>query len=375
MSQLATEKLEYAVRPFALRDVADVLELYEVIWDHERTEEWLQWRFGANPLVDDVQMIVAEADGQVIGTEPTLVFRMRAGPERFTAYQPADWMVHPDYRRKGVFSRMTETFLERFGDRADLYFNFPSDVLVPGLEKFDWTIISPRSTLYRVQDPSAILARRNGDDGTVRSTVFRTASRLATPVSRGYLGVRDRLVSPVSVAVERYDSIPVSAFVSAYESSLPDALHVERDEDFYEWRFDNPLWDTTAYVARRDGDVEAGVVTASEKRFGVPITTLLEVVPLDGSADSEVYRALLQTIVGDARDAALIQVSGDVIPDEVANQFGFFSSNEFPLAAVTNQPPLAVRPATDREDTWRVGSYDPTRGDHWHLSLADRDIA
>ncbi|MFW5919775.1 MAG: GNAT family N-acetyltransferase [Halanaeroarchaeum sp.] len=374
MSQLATDEPQYTVRRFTPNDVADVLELYEEVWYHERTGEWLEWRFGANPLVDDVQMIVAEAEGTVVGTEPALVFRLRAGDQRVTAYQPADWMVHPEHRRRGVFSRMTESFLETFGNRTELYFNFPSEVLVPGLEKFDWTITPPRSTRYRIQDPAAILARRNGD-GTMGATMLRAVARAATPLSRGYLHVRDRLAITNGVTVERHDSIPASAFVSAYERGVPDALHVERDEPFYGWRFENPLWETTAYLARRDGDVEMGVVTATEERSGVPITSILEVVPLDGSAGAVAYGALLQAIVSDARDAALIQVSGDVIPEAVARRFGFLSTNEYPLSRVTNQPPLAVRPADERLDSWHIGPYDPTNQADWHLSLADRDVA
>lgn len=66
-------------------------------------------------------MVVAEKDGDMVGAEPLLPFRLRVGPRTLDGYQPVDWIVHPDHRRQGFFSRMTEFFLEQYDD-ADLLF-------------------------------------------------------------------------------------------------------------------------------------------------------------------------------------------------------------------------------------------------------------
>ena len=100
------------IRPYESADRERFLSLYQTVWDQSRSVDWFRWRFEENPYRDGVQMIVAEVDGELVGVEPILPFRLVTIASTYDVYQPVDWMVHPDYRRQGVFTRMTEALFE-----------------------------------------------------------------------------------------------------------------------------------------------------------------------------------------------------------------------------------------------------------------------
>ena len=188
-AQPAASEAPYAVRRYRPADRPGFLSLYEDVWGRPKGEAWFKWRFERNPYADGVEMVLAECDGRIVGAEPLLPLRLTDGTERVAAYQPVDWIVHPDHRRRGLFTRMTERLLEAYADRAALFFNFPSEALRPGLEKFDWTEVGPVATRYRVQRPGRAVA----DTKRPTSRAVSLLARTSVPAVRAGLRVADRL--------------------------------------------------------------------------------------------------------------------------------------------------------------------------------------
>lgn len=376
MSQLEQRGSGYEYRVVEPGDRRRFLSLHRDVWGHERGDAWFRWRFERNPYVDETPMVVAERDGQIVGAEPCLAFRLRVGEETVPALQPADWAVHPEHRERGVFTGMTERLLERYDDGpARLYFNFPNDALVPGLEKFDWSIRNGPTTYYRIHDPERVARQGSGSKREFRSIASRNLGRLVTPLTLGYLGARDRLRKRVDgYTVERHESIPVDVFTEL-AAGPDDAIHVVRDAAYYRWRFANPRWETTAYVARRAGEPVAACLTATERRGTLQTAAVLDTVPRDGSVESDVFRALLSPVVEDAADADVVKIGEGPIPDAVLDAFGFRANDAFPMSALSNQAALAVRSTEETAGSRvEIGGVDPTERP-WELALADQDVA
>lgn len=375
MSQLE-QRTGYDYRVAGPADRDGYLALRETVWGRERSREWFQWRFLQNPYVDETPMVVADRDGKIVGAEPCLAFRIRVGSETGIALQPADWAVHPDHRRRGVFSGMTERLVEARARRpGDLYFNFPNEMLEPGLEKFDWELRPGPTTYYRIQRPRRVLEHGPSAKRDFKTTASRWLGRLATPSVRRYLRVRDRLRrSADRVRIERRDELPVGALTGlATPARAP--IHVVRDRDYYEWRFDNPRWETTTYLAQRDGSPAAACVVCREERGGLDTTAIMETVPRDGSAEPQTFHALLEAVVEDATDTDVLKIGDGPIPASVLARFGFWPNDEPPISRLATQSTLAVRPVDGTDpDGWGIGDLDPTKRG-WSLSLADQDVA
>ncbi|MFW5974108.1 MAG: GNAT family N-acetyltransferase, partial [Natrialbaceae archaeon] len=153
----------YQVRPYRPSDREEFLSLYESVWGRRKDADWFEWRFGANPYREEIRMIVADSEDGLVGAEPLLPFRLRADGTEWEAYQPVDWMVHPDHRRQGLFTRMTEQLLDRYLPEVSLLFNFPNSQLRPGLEQHDWEMVGSVVCRYRIQSPETFVDRANAE--------------------------------------------------------------------------------------------------------------------------------------------------------------------------------------------------------------------
>lgn len=366
----ADEDDPYVIRPYEPDDRDDFLELYDQVLG-DRDDEWFRWKYEENPYADHVPMIVATYEGRVVGTKPALPLELRAGSETYQALQPADVMVHEDHRRRGLYSRTTERLKERYRDReAALFFNFPNEATLSGSLKHGWRIVEEVPTYYRVQRPEALV---DDDDDRER---LETLARLGGPFVRGYFRAREQLVeSPTDVTVRRFADVPVAQFVELYERAIPGTIHANRDETFYEWRFENPNWSYDAYVATRRGEPIAGVVTGTRFEDGTKETCLTDVVPLATTRDRrDGLTAIIERIVADRRDVAMLAASGRAIPSELLAKFGFRSDQSLPFSTVTQPTTQVTYPlADDGGHEWTVAGRAIADPSNWTVTFAEQD--
>lgn len=366
---------EYRVRPFRPADRDGFLDLYETVWGHEKGSGWFGWRFEDVPW-GAVRMAVVESRGAgrsgtgIVGAEPLLPFRLRVGDRVVDAYQPVDWIVHPDHRRRGLFTRMTEFVLDDLALDASLCFNFPNDQLLSGLESFDWRVVGRAGTRYRIQNTAALAARGNWETGHAATSALL---RIGTPLLRRGLDVVDGLSTPPpDVTVQRVQGVPSETVGGLYAEAVPDCVHVPRTRQYLDWRFANPRWEVTTYVARRGDEPVATVVVATESLGDTRLTQLLDVQPMtDRRRRVGAIRGLLDAVVRDAADADLLKASATTC-STLLRRRGFWRDDAVPLSYVASRTTQAVLAL--EADALTVGEYDLTDPDSWQLELADRDI-
>lgn len=376
MSSLRDETRGRRIRDYRSGDLGGFLDLYETVWDRRRDAAWFRWRFEENPYVDHVPMVVARSDGDLVGAEPCLVFRLRSGETTTLGFQPADWIVHPDHRRQGLFTSMTEATLDRYADGpAGLYYNFPSDAILPGLQKQGWRVCGTVPTFYRIQNPSAVVAQKL-PSGKSTTRMALALGRMSKPLAGGYLELVDRYPrSGTDVSVEAHETLPVETLTALYERTVPEQIHVQRDADFYRWRFDNPDWSVRTYVASSDGGPVAALVVGTECVRGCVATRLLDVLPLDGSAPEPTLRALVHRAVDDASGADMVAYSGTAISSGILCRCGFQTDDSFPLSYLSRQSSMVARPVTrDADGPWPFEDRNPADVSDWTLSMAGQDI-
>jgi len=364
---------DYRIRPFRPSDRAGFLSLYETVWGSRKDPEWFDWRFGSNPYGDSVRMVVAETDDRIVGAEPLLPFRLRVGDRRLAAFQPVDWLVHPDHRRRGLFTRMTERLLAHHADDATLMFNFPTDALLPGLESFDWRVVGDLPTSYRVQNPRPFVTDAVGPTA---QRVLGPALRVASAATTYGLALLDRLNAPATdYTVETHDRLPVQTVERLYAATAPAAIHVPRDEPYLTWRFDNPNWETTTYVATADGDPVGSIVAATERHEDCTTAMVLDCQPMcDDRAD--VIEPLLVRFVRDNRDADVLKAPGWYAP-RLRRRYGFWHDSALAVSQFPTVSRATVRPLADDlddADAWLLDGRCLTDRASWRLTLADLDI-
>jgi len=358
---------DYAVRRYRPDDAADVLSLFERVWGTDRGEDWLAWQYESSPYTDDPSMFVADAGDEVVGARPYIPFPTRAAAVDYTAILLHNAMVHPDHRRRGLFTRMTQRTVaaQSDGDAAFL-FNFARETSAPGYRKMAFQPVGrgPYKDL-RIHSPGAFVRER------LRAPLGTVAGSVADAAMDGYLSVRDRMRStpPRAPSVERRPGIDATALTTCYEHDPPDRLHTRRETPLLEWMADDPHWAYETYVA---GDDPVAAVLVRTERDGSGGPVVVDAVP-PGETQANALRALLGAVVDDYRAAPTIAVTGPVVkqrlfPRSVLSAFGFVSTARPLLSRVTEGPDtMFVGPV--RESYALPGVGDVRDPDAWEIRV------
>ncbi|SDQ52634.1 GNAT family N-acetyltransferase [Halopelagius longus] len=366
-SEAHENETEYTIRAFRAADVDDFLGLFSETFGSERSRRWFAWKYEDNPYVDHVPIFVAEADGTLVGARPFFALDMSVGGERRLALQPADTMVHPDHRRRGLFTRMTETAIDEYGDaEPSFFFNFPNENSSSGYLNLGWRKVTEQPTYYRIQNPSELARHRDSD------ALASVGGAVLDPLVSGYNRLSNaHAPSEGGVTVTRHESVP-AATMAAIASGTPErGVHVRRDERFYDWRFGNPNWEYVAYVAREAGEPVAGIVVGTSVGSGPTTTKVTDVVPVPRESASDGLEALLHRAVGDHADSDLLAAPA-ALPASSARRAGFRADDRPPISYVSSRTTHVVRPF---DGEWVQNGVDIADEENWRFTFSEQDTS
>lgn len=91
-----------------------ILKLLALIWkgmSPEEIQQKFEWRYEKNPYSNNIYIYLAFNGWQVVGIRALVVQLIRLGKVEYKVFTPADAIVHPDFRRMGIFSKLNETLL------------------------------------------------------------------------------------------------------------------------------------------------------------------------------------------------------------------------------------------------------------------------
>ena len=112
-----------------------------------RTEAFWRWKHEHNPFGPSPAM-VAEADGRIVSLRIFLRWRWLYGKYAYAAVRPVDTATHPDWRRRGLFERLTRELLQVMKSEGVAFvFNTPNATSGRGYEKLGWRMVG-RPTIW-----------------------------------------------------------------------------------------------------------------------------------------------------------------------------------------------------------------------------------
>ena len=78
-----------------------------------RDRGFWRWKHSDNPFGSSIALVAANGAGQIVGLRTFMRWRLRAGNTIIRAVRPVDTVTHPEYRRYGVFSALTQMAVNR----------------------------------------------------------------------------------------------------------------------------------------------------------------------------------------------------------------------------------------------------------------------
>jgi len=350
--------------------VPQLTTLFNLVFNKQWPSELWAWKHLSNPLNEpNPSIVVALDDGRVVGARPLLRVNLRYGGCLVKAAVPCDTMVHPNYRRHGLFSRMNELAIET--ERAKgtaLLFNFPNRISGAGYLKQGWKEVTALRDLILMLNPRKVA--RSAFDDSLLSGVAAAAFR----VLLGGRAFRQRPATEgiVTAVCDRYADVP-PGIPTLYD---PHRIELLRDSAFMVWRLDNNPIEDHHYVVALDGGRLVGymVLAVSRRLKGLKQGWILDCLVQD--YDIHIFSSLITTAVSLLGDLGCDYVRAWGVQHPgfsafLARKMGFWAV-PLPLlgrAAGDRLPRLVARPiASEQLDDGKLLDIS-----NWNLSPLFRD--
>jgi hypothetical protein len=211
-------------------------------------------------------------------------FRAPSG-EVVTAARAVDTATHVDYRRTGLFGKLTETAVAALSaEGCGLIFNTPNEKSLPGYLKLGWRIVARWPIYARVVQPlgcAKALLGLAGRPGLMGETCFGPGVLRW----RGFEGAFGEQIGDVAAAWER--------------SRWRQGLRTPRDGAYLRWRYGNhPSAEYGFLPIEDERGLAAFAVLRANRRFGLREVAIAEIFLRDGGNQG---RRLMRKILEEVR--------------------------------------------------------------------------
>lgn len=351
---------DWTVRPYVPEDADGAMELIAACYgpDAVDRERWQHDHFGNPEAADGTR--VAEAGGRLIGMQPMAVNRFSLGGDDLLGGVLTGVMVHPEWRRRGVFLGLLEACEKAaWALGADLVTTMPNERSRPGFLKRGYVDPGERTLMCRPlgrgRDPQGWHPARTTMRWALRSlALLRGDRRIPEPerTLRVQSGVRfDEAMDDLSQAAA---------------AAWP-GLFQHRSARWLSWRYPECRWAAYRRWVVRDsaGACDGLAVTTTERRRGLTVGYLVDAIGRNGDHMIEAVSAACRDLRQEGVDLILAVVSTSHLIEPL-RRAGF---SRVPPALSPKRFFTVFRAAPGRDRRLeRLRTID-----HWYQTLGDWD--
>jgi hypothetical protein len=269
-------------------------------------------------------------------------------------------MVHPSYRRLGIFSRLVKACMEEAWRRGAAFINtMPNDISYRGFIKLGWRDPGDR-TLYVRPMNLKTLARQKVYPSWLGIILGFMTQGLVTLISPRPGKHRLTLVAVPEFGMEAGD-------LSRRIGVSFDGLILNRTHSWLTWRYKTNPWNYYERLeASTDGRLKGYAVTNLNTQWGVTAGYIVEIL----GETAEVRQALIEASVEHLRDQGAQICAAVISPPKLMADFrakGFF---HIPQRISPKKFHTVYQPHLDY-----AADFDTVRSvDRWYQTLWDWDV-
>jgi GNAT superfamily N-acetyltransferase len=346
-----------------------LLDLFRASFGHSMPAELWDWKYIQNPLASpDPEVIVALDNGKIVGARPFRPTQMWLGNEKVRAVHAPDLMVHPEYQRKGINTRMIQFYVTYAKENGyALIYGLPNEKSLTGALRQGYRIVARRETIFWPANPQKLLSYRLGNKFLSTGLGFLYDKLLNVKARESF-----QPSAPLHMEVFEQFNEELKAIDALRDESL---IELVRSESYLRYRFDRrPGRDYRYIVAKKDEALWGyAVVGAEEQSNGLVYGYIVDHVVRD--KDITCFRALMNRSLGELEkggcDIVIIWAPGEpALREELLKHLGFKSSLTFPYSRFSSHRYFTVRRVNEQAAA-ELDIYDEK---NWRVTYAYSDI-
>lgn len=362
-----------SVRVFKEGDQQGILEIMKVSGIERKNESWL-WEYKNNPYGNLIG--VAEHKGNVVGHMALLPTYIKLGDTVIRGSQAVDLVVHPKFRRQGIFLAIGKMLTKEAGDRGiDVAYGFPNAPAHPGHLKYGWFDICRVPVMIK---PINLKKTSNFLDGYT-GLRFLTKYRLSRSIAKSMLQIGLMIAGSYSRISNRfkYDHSLRNAeihTIDLFDDRIKDfwekasrdyPLIVIRRKEYLNWRyFEKPDVKYTVLLAERDKKALGYVVLLIRDEKSLRVGYIVDIMAF--SRDSTVFHSLILEAIEDFRKKNVDSIVCWMMNNSIARiPYKILKNNGF---ITVSSNPLIGRVNSSRVSKQCLGDYTK-----WYVTMGDSD--
>lgn len=317
-----------------------------------RTAAAFHWKHREGPFGASAGLAALAADGALAGVRLVQRWRFAAGGLEVRAARAVDTATHPDWRRQGIFRRLTLELTERLrAEGTSLIFNTPNPRSRAGYLAMGWRDLGRVPLMIRPLRPLRLAS------GLLRGRERSAAPEPPRP-PRGTLPVAEMLADP---AADAFFAPP---------ALTDDRLHTPRTIDYLRWRYAalpaaagrDDAAGAPGYGAlwRFEPGAGAVVIARTRRRRGAAGVVLCEVLTRGGERGERRAAELIGIIAAssDADFLAAVAARGTAERRALAAARFTGAGPVGPRLTVRELAPAPAPAAPGRRGGWRLSAGD-----------------
>lgn len=196
-------------------EINKVIDLFHIVWGGDKNLITTKTNWAFKDLTRSKVLVLKNKENEIISVRGALKWPLYYGDKPFNAFQFHGTCVHPNYRRRGLFSLLNKEFVnEATSEGYELIFNVSVKASRLGYEKLGWKYIK----------------------GFRRLTLFnKPRSFIKYKIAKENIELKHReqpIVKPESVLIS-------DDFLIEREKQFKNLLHTKYTYDFLNWRLSN----------------------------------------------------------------------------------------------------------------------------------------
>jgi hypothetical protein len=333
-----------------------ILDLLALKWQKEKKkdrEQFFSWRYESNPYTDAPIIYLAYDQDILIGLRAFVLQKFVLKDYEYLVFSPSDAIIHPSYRRMGLFSLLNVEFLN------DINTNFSANKIILNLSSNKFSNSANLKLGWQQSKAKKKYSYKISFVNILKSIIYKKRDIF-------YNGLISKTNGEIKYEITNllYAS-EISSFL--FDSRIEGKITNIRDEAFFRWRYAEPFTDFKFVYCWKGSKLKGYMILKNHSSFQSIIEEYF-------CLDIQIMKEIIEFAVKNLSIPILRTISIGILQNRLLFRCGLIQEPDFVLRLLNRERlPVLVRPIckNPEEKDFFVEKLDLRDMDNWLIYQSD----